>query len=99
MILGLGASLAYSISSAFLDDLQRELSDYFECERCGVEAAQCDRTGFERLTNPGLITVGYSLFVLYPVITLVYVFRVKRTPHANEPTLPDMASKATTFSN
>ena len=43
VILGLAASLAYSISSAFLDDHQRELMDYFECERCGVNSGQmCD---------------------------------------------------------
>ena len=104
MILGLGASLAYSISSAYLDDLQRELSDYFDCERCGVEAGtQCNRSGFEMLTNPALITMGYSIFVLYPVITLVYLFRARKRPlrqgAVNEPTLPDVASKGTTISN
>ena len=79
MILGLAASLAYSISSAFLGDHQCELMDYFECERCGVNSGwMCDRSGFERLTNPPLITIGYSIFVLYPVITLVYLVRLKR---------------------
>ena len=74
VVLGLAASLAYSISSAFLGDHQRELMDYFECERCGVNSGRmCDRSGFERLTNPPLITIGYSIFVLYPAITLVYL--------------------------
>ena len=79
VVLGLAASLAYSISSAFLDDHQRELMSYFECERCGVDSSQmCDRSGFESLTNPPLITIGYSIFVLYPVITLVYLVRLRR---------------------
>ena len=79
VILGLAASLAYSISSVFLGDHQRELMEYFECERCGVNSGRmCDRSGFERLTNPPLITIGYSIFVLYPVITLVYLVRLKR---------------------
>ena len=97
VILGLAASLAYSISSAFLDDLQRELFDYFECERCGVTSGQlCDRTGFERLTNPPLITIGYSIFVLYPVITLIYVIRINRKPNcrANR-ALPPVTSNST----
>jgi hypothetical protein len=79
VVLGLAAALAYSISSAFLDDHQRELMNYFECERCGVNSGlMCDRSGFERLTNPPLITIGYSIFVLYPVITLVYIVRLRR---------------------
>ena len=95
VILGLVASLAYSISSAFLGDHQRELMNYFECERCGVNSGRmCDRSGFERLTNPPLITIGYSIFVLYPIITLVYLVRLKRelrTKHAQ----PELATKST----
>ena len=61
--------MTYSISSTFLDDLQHELYDYFECEQCGVNSGQsCDRSGFERLTHPSLITIGISLSVLYPVV-------------------------------
>ena len=79
VVLGLVASLAYSISSAFLDDLQGELMSYFECERCGMNSGRmCDRSGFESLTNPPLITIGYSVFVLYPVIMLVYLVRLRR---------------------
>ena len=79
VVLGLVASLAYSISSVFLDDLQDELMSYFECERCGVNSSRmCDRSRFESLTNPPLITIGYSIFVLYPVITLVYLVRLRR---------------------
>ena len=97
VILGLGASLAWSISSAFLDEHQRELFNYFECERCGISSGQmCDRSRFERLTNPSLITIGYSLFVLYPVITLVYVIRFKREPNAKHP-MAEETSKSTSF--
>ena len=69
------------MSSAVLGDLQHELREYFACERCGViSGLVCDRSGFERFTNPTLITVAYSLLALYPVITLVYVLRIQRTP-------------------
>ena len=95
VILGLAASLAYSISSAFLGDHQRELMNYFECECCGMNSGRmCDRSRFERLTNPPLITVGYSIFVLYPVITVVYLVQLKRdsqTKHAQ----PELATKST----
>ena len=68
------------MSSAVLGDLQHELKEYFACERCGVNSdVVCDRSGFERFTNPTLITVAYALFALYPVITLVYVLRIQRT--------------------
>ena len=98
VILGLAASLAYSISSAFLGDHQRELMDYFECERCGVNSGRmCDRSGFERLTNPPLITIGYSIFVLYPVITLVYLIRLKREPRTKHER-PELTTKSTSSS-
>ena len=99
VILGFGATLAYAISSSLLGDLRRELFDYFECEQCGVNSGQtCDRSGFERLTNPPLVTIGYSLLALYPVITLIYVLRIKRKPRAKH-TLSDMASNSTYISS
>ena len=74
IILGLGAPLAFTISSVYLNGLQRELQDYFECEGCGVDSNQiCDRSHYEKFVNPALITIGYSLFALYPVVTLIYI--------------------------
>ena len=100
VVLGLAASLAYSISSAFLDDLQRELMSYFECERCGVNSGRmCDRSGFESLTNPPLVTIGYSIFVLYPLITLVYIVRWRREPQTkNGSGERELTSKSTSTS-
>ena len=93
VVIGLGASLAFAISSTILEDLQRELIDYFECERCGVNSGRmCERIGFERLTNPPLVTVGYSLLALYPVITLVYVIRIKRSRKVHTKQALHMAS-------
>ena len=92
VILGIGTALGYSLSSAILDDLQRKLVDYFECERCGVISGQtCDRSGFERYTNPPMVTIAYSLFHAYPLITLIYVFRIKRRPSTKQ-VLPDITS-------
>ena len=85
VILGLATLLGYSMSSAVLVDLQHELKEYFACERCGVNSGvMCDRSGFERFMNPTLITIAYGLFALYPVITVVYVVRIQRTPHTKE---------------
>ena len=76
VILGLGASLAFTISSAFLTGLQNELQDYFECQECSIDSGQiCNRDQYERFINPALITIGYSLFALYPVVTLIYIVR------------------------
>jgi hypothetical protein len=92
VILGLGTALGYSLSSAILDDLQHDLLDYFECERCGVISGQtCDRSGFEQYTNPPMVTIAYSLFHAYPLITLIYVLRVKRKPNTKQ-VLPDITS-------
>ena len=90
VILGLGTALGYSLSSAILDDLQRDLFDYFECERCGMTSGQipCDRSGFEQYTNPPMVTIAYSLFHSYPLITLIYVLRIKKKPSIK----PDVTS-------
>ena len=92
VILGIGTALEYSLSSAVLDDLQHKLMDYFECECCGVISGQtCNRIGFERYTNPPMVTIAYSLFHAYPLITLLYVFRIKRRPSTKQ-VLPDITS-------
>ena len=76
IILGLAASLAFVISSVYLRALQKELLDYFNCECFGVDSSQvCDRSKHEKFVNPVLLTMGYSLFALYPVITLLYVVK------------------------
>ena len=52
---------------------------YFHCERCGINyqlEEKCTRSEFEQLTNDALVTMAYSLFGLYSLITLVYVIRV-----------------------
>ena len=80
------------MSSVSLSELHHELLDYFECERYGVNASRmCDRSGFERLTNPPMITIAYSLLALYPVITLIYVLRIKRKRRIKQ-VLPDVTS-------
>ena len=100
VVIGLGACLAFALSSTILRDLQRELIDYFECERCSVNSGRmCERIGFERLTNPPLVTVGYSLLALYPVITLVYVIRIKRSRKVHTKQTLNMASVEVTQSS
>ena len=77
--LGLVATISFAISSARQETVKEEVFKYFECERCGSDqelGQSCSRHGFEELTNSGLVTVAYSLFGLYSVITLVYVIRV-----------------------
>lgn len=92
VLLGLATLLGYSMSSATLGKLHHELLDYFNCERCGLNSGQtCDRSGYERLTNPPMITIAYSLLALYPVITLVYIVRIRRKPHAKQ-VIPDVTS-------
>ena len=77
VVLGLGASLAYVISSVNLRGLKIELSEYFECECLGVNFNQtCDISGYKGYINPPMLTIGYSLLALYPVITLMYILRL-----------------------
>ena len=90
VVIGLGASLAYAISSTSLRVLKSELTDYFECEsvRGGLNDDQsCDRSEFERHVNATSKILGYSLLALYPVITLIYFLRKKRKPHPHRRTL------------
>lgn len=79
MVLGLGAALAYAISSSSLRTLSIELFEYFECEHTAAASVDpmimnpqiCDRGGFERSLNPLSKILGYALIALYPVITLI----------------------------
>ena len=76
IILGLSANLAFVLSSISLRGLQKELLEYFGCECFGIDSSQvCDRNKLERFVNPVLLTIGYSLLALYPVITLLYVVK------------------------
>ena len=76
IILGLAASLAFVISSVYLRALQNELLVYFDCECFGMDSNQmCNRSKHEKFVNPVLLTMGYSLFALYPVITVLYVVK------------------------
>lgn len=78
VVVGLGASFSYAISSSSLPGLENELSSYFECElshhgrSCGKS---CSRSEFEQFLNPGPKILGYCLLALYPTITLVYFLR------------------------
>lgn len=72
VIYGFGASLAYSLSSAFSSRLETELIDYFECEKEYKIDRECSRSGFETFINPTLQILPWSMIALYPVTTLVY---------------------------
>ena len=102
VVLGLGAALAYAISSTTLHGLKVELLEYFECERTASinpENLSCDRGEFERFLNPSTKILGYSLVALYPVITLIYFVRKKRKPHPKWRTLThsNISSKSLTL--
>ena len=103
VVLGVGAALAYAISSTSLRGLKVELLEYFECERTASlnsENPSCDRGEFERFLNPSSKILGYSLIALYPVITLIYFARKKRRAHPRRPTLThsNISSKSLTLS-
>ena len=102
VVLGLGAALAYAISSTSLRGLKVELLDYFECERTASltsEDQSCDRGEFERFLNPSSKILGYSLVALYPVITLIYFASKKRKPRPSRRTLThsNISSKSLTL--
>ena len=70
-ILGVCALTSLNVSSRQLQEFSSELDAYF-CERGGI-GNNCDRSGFESLSNPALVTIGYILVGIYPAINLVYV--------------------------
>jgi hypothetical protein len=87
VVIGLGAALAYAISSVSLRGLKVELLDYFECERTanqGPKSQSCDRGEFERFLNPFSKILGYCLIALYPIITLIYFARKMRRPQRKQ---------------
>ena len=43
------------------------------------EVNKCDRSEFESLTNPALVTLAYCLVAIFPAVNLVYVI------HINDP--------------
>ena len=80
IFIGLVATTSFAVSSSKIERIKEEVLAYFHCERCGInnqlEGNNCSRNGFERLTHDALVTMAYSLFGLYSLITLVYVIRV-----------------------
>ena len=79
IFVGLVATTSFAVSSSRIERLKQEVLAYFHCERCGINhqlGESCTRNEFERLTNDALVTMAYSLFGLYSLITLVYVIRV-----------------------
>ena len=79
IFIGLVTTTSFAISSSRIEILKQEVLAYFHCERCGINyqlGENCTRSGFERFTNDALVTMAYSLFGLYSLITLVYVVRV-----------------------
>ena len=101
VVLGLGAALAYAISSTSLRELKVELLDYFECERTASlepESQSCDRGEFEKFLNPSSKILGYCLIALYPVITLIYFARKKKQPQRKRTlTHSNISSKSLTL--
>ena len=77
IFVGLVATTSFAVSSS---KIKEEVFAYFHCERCDInnqlEGNNCSRNGFERFTHDALVTMAYSLFGLYSLITLVYVIRV-----------------------
>ena len=79
IFIGLVATTSFAVSSSRIEILKQEMLAYLHCERCGINyqlRENCTRSGFERFTNDALVTMAYSLFGLYSLITLVYVVRV-----------------------
>ena len=76
-VFGIGALTALNRASYVLQEYSDELNAYFVCESVGTtSSSMCDRSGFERLNNPELATIGYFLFGVYPVVNLVYVIHI-----------------------
>ena len=40
------------------------------------EVNKCDRSEFESLTNPALVTLAYCFVAIFPAVNLVYVIHI-----------------------
>ena len=89
VIISVGATISYALIASPLRQLDVELQQYFECERVPHSGGnsstfgQCDRSGFERLTFPAGNIIGWGLVSLYPVATLIYLYK-RKSPDSNE---------------
>ena len=86
VIIGVGSSFSYALSSAHLPGVTNALVEYFECEQThylgDVPTRSCDRSELDQYVNPVPTILGFSLLALYPTITLIYLLRKKRRPRA-----------------
>ena len=53
-----------------------ELTEYFFCEAAGISGRTCERS-FERVAGDIPVAIGFVLYGLYPVVTLIYVVNIK----------------------
>ena len=53
-----------------------ELAEYFFCEAAGISGLTCERS-FERIAGDIPVAIGFVLYGLYPVVTLIYVVNVE----------------------
>ena len=74
-ILGISGLTAIIVSSRNLQGFSNARNIYFLCERNGT-GAECDRSGFESYTNPGLFILSSILGYIYPAVNLVYVIHI-----------------------
>jgi len=74
-VLGISALTTIIASSRNLQGFSDARNIYFLCERNGI-GAECDRSGFESYTNPGLLIVRTILLYIYPAVNLVYVIHM-----------------------
>jgi len=74
-ILGISGLTSIIVSSRNLQGFSNARNIYFLCERNGI-GAECDRSGFESYTNPGLFILSSILGSIYPAVNLVYVIHI-----------------------
>jgi len=74
-ILGISGLTSIIVSSRNLQGFSNARNIYFLCERNGT-GAECDRSGFESYTNPGLFILSSILGYIYPAVNLVYVIHI-----------------------
>ncbi len=66
--------IAFSLSQRDASQLTLEMTKYFICERNGHDPSNpCDRTAFERFQHPTITLFSYGLYLLTPLVNMVYV--------------------------
>ena len=79
MVLSVVALTTFTLATKNTLIIVNSAQQYFFCELSGHDPSNpCNRSEFEKLTNPSVTTLSYILMMaLFPVVNLVYIVNIE----------------------